>query len=315
MKNLQPLVSVVIPTHNRREKLIKLIDSILCGDYPTDRLEIIVVDDASTDGTYEEIKRRFPEVKVIRNSRELLLAGSRNIGIRNSNGEYIFLIDDDNIVNKNIVKLLVDFMERYPNVGVVTPLMLYHREPDRVWCAGVKRSYITSKTIFLYRDKKACEVKEKVIESGDLPNAFMVRREVFEKVNLFDDKKFPIHYDEADFCARVRKAGYKVVCYTKAKVWHDIPLPEEVKDKARFFHCHNELRAYYCGRNRILFHKKHSKKWQYLIFILIFNWLFMMYYLKVILLNSNKPFRERLKIAKAYVKGAWEGIKHDEKAL
>ena len=106
---------------------------------------------------------------------------------------------------------------------------------------------------------------------------------------------------------RVRRAGYKVVCNPKAKVWHDIPLPE--KDKARLLHCHNELKAYYCGRNRIIFHKKYSKRWQFLIFILFFNWLFTLYYLRVILLGSKKPFKERLKIVKAYLKGVIDGIK------
>jgi len=70
-----------------------------------------------------------------------------------------------------------------------------------------------------------------------------------------------------------------------------------------------EIRAYYTARNRILFHKKYSKWWQFLIFILIFNWLSILYYLKMILLGSKKPFKEWLKIAKSYLKGVVEGIK------
>ena len=95
----------------------------------------------------------------------------------------------------------------------------------------------------------------------------------------------------------------------RAKVWHNIPLQEEEKDKARLFHVHNEYRAYYAGRNRVLFHKKHSQWWKFLIFVSVFNWLFTLYYLKVILLESKKPFRERLKITRAYLKGVVEGIK------
>ena len=91
----QPLVSVVIPTHNRKEKLARLIKSILESDYPKDKLEIIVVDDASTDNTFEYIKKKYPQAKIIRNEEEKLLAESRNIGIKASKGKYIFLIDDD----------------------------------------------------------------------------------------------------------------------------------------------------------------------------------------------------------------------------
>ena len=304
-----PLVSVIIPTHNRKNKLIRLIDSILQSNYPKEKLEIIVVDDASTDGTYKEIKKKFPEVKIIRNEKELFPAGSRNVGIKNAKGEYIFLIDDDNIVDKNCILELIKTFKSNQKMGVVAPIMYYLKVPNRIWCAGIGRSMITSLTKIIGRDEIDNGQYRSLIESKDFPNVFMVKREVIKKVGLFDDRTFPIHYEEADFGERVRRAGYRVVCNPKAKVWHDIPLSEEVEDKPRLFHCHNELRAYYCGRNRIIFHKKYSKWWQFLIFISIYNWLFTLYYLRVILLGSKKPFKERLKVAKAYLKGVVEGMK------
>ena len=306
-----PLVSIVIPTYNRKEKLTRLIKSILNNNYPRDKIEVIVVDDASTDGTYEEIKKSFPEVKVIKNQKELFLAASRNVGIKNSKGKYIFLIDDDNIVDKDCILELVKVMENNynPPIGIVAPIMYYLKQPNRIWCAGVKRSKITSLTKLMWMDEIDNDQFNELLESEDFPNAFMIRREVIEKIGLFDEVNFPIHYDEADFGERVRKAGYRVVCNPKAKVWHDIPLPEEVEDKARLFHVHNELRAYYTGRNRIIFHRKYSKWWQFLVFILIFNWLFTLYYLKIILLGSQKPVNEKVKIAFYYLKGIFEKIK------
>ncbi|MBU5689296.1 MAG: glycosyltransferase family 2 protein, partial [Candidatus Aenigmarchaeota archaeon] len=124
-----PLVSVVIPTYNRKEMLIRLIKSIKKSTYKN--LEIIVVDDASTDGTYEEIKRKFPDVKIVRNEKNLLLAASRNIGIKNSKGKYIFLIDDDNVVDKNCIYELVKSMENDKNIGIVGPIMYYYSDPKR----------------------------------------------------------------------------------------------------------------------------------------------------------------------------------------
>jgi len=59
MNDTTPLISVVIPTYNRKEKLIRLLGSILRSDYPDNKIEIIVVDDASIDGTYKEVRRRF----------------------------------------------------------------------------------------------------------------------------------------------------------------------------------------------------------------------------------------------------------------
>lgn len=306
-----PLVSVIIPTHNRKKKVIRLIKSILNSNYPKEKLEVIVVDDASTDGTYKEIRRKFPKIKVIRNKKELFPAGSRNVGIKNSNGKYIFIIDDDNIVDRNCIYELVKTLENDQKTGIAAPTMYYYKQPKRIWCAGIRRNMITSLTTKIYADKIDHGQLNGLIESVDVLNAFTIKREVIDNVGLFNEKDFPVHYDEADYGERVRSAGYKIVFNPKAKVWHDIPLPEE-EDKARLHHCHNEFRAYYCGRNRIVFHRKYSKWWQFLTFILIFNWLFTLYYLWVILIGSKKPFKERLKIAKAYLNGVRSGLKWEK---
>lgn len=309
----KPSVSVVTPTRNRKEKLIRLINSILKSNYPQNKLEIIVVDDASTDGTYEEVKRKFPQIKIIRNQNQSLLAVSRNVGIRNANGENIFLIDDDNVIDKNCVSELVNVIENNysPPIGVVAPIMYYFKQPNRIWCAGIKRNMITSLTTLIGRDEIDNSQFNELMGSIDFPNAFMIKREVTERIGGFNEQEFPIHYDEADFGERVRRAGYKIICNPKAKIWHDIPLPEEIKDKARLYHCHNKLRAYYTGRNRIIFHKKYSKIWQFLIFILVFNWFFTLYYLRLILFISEKSLTEKLKITMNYLKGVWDGIKNE----
>ena len=299
-----PLVSVVIPTHNRKEKLERLIRSILESDYPKDKLEIIVVDDASTDGTHEHIKRLFPQVKIIRNDEEKLLAESRNIGIRASKGKYIFIIDDDNVVDRNTIKELVEFMEKHPEVGVAGPIMYFLNDPTRIWCAGIKRSYWT--TITEYIGFNAIDIGQfkEPYESDDFPNAFMVRREVFEKAGLFNSKIFPIHYDEGDFCQRVKKAGYKVMVVPTAKVWHDVPLPEE--NKAWIFRLKNPLRAYYTIRNRILFHAIWSKSALQRFAALLASLAITVYYMIMILKEVNGNKRE---VLKSMVKGVIDGFK------
>jgi GT2 family glycosyltransferase len=305
-----PFVSIVIPTYNRKEKLVRLINSILQSSYLKDKLEIIVVDDASNDGTFERIKTKLPKVKIMRSEKELFLAGSRNIGIKNARGDYIFLIDDDNVIDKDCISELINVIEKDFNqpIGIAAPIMYYLKQPNRIWCAGIERDMTTSLTKYIGRNKTDNGQFNELIESKDFPNAFMIRRIIIERVGTFDEKLFPIHYDEADFGERVRRAGYKIICNPKAKIWHDVPLPKEVQDKTRFFHCHNELRAYYCGRNRIIFHKKYSRWGQFLVFILLFNWLFTLYYLKIILFESKMSIIERTKIAKSYLKGLFDGI-------
>jgi GT2 family glycosyltransferase len=301
MKEL-PLVSVVIPTHNRKHKLIRLINSIVSSNYLQDKLEIIVVDDFSNDGTYTEIKKTFPQVKVLRNEEEKYLSASRNMGIKVSSGDFILLIDDDNAVEKNMIRKLSYYMKNHEEVGVCAPLMLYYGT-NNIWCAGIRRNMVTSKTDYLLNGEILGKVKlPETIFSDDFPNCFMVRLDIVRKYNiLFDEKLFPIHFNESDFCYRIAKLGYQVVCYTETIEWHDVR-----RSKIPGFE--TEMRTRLTARNRILFHRKYSKRWQFLIFSLIFNWIFTFYYLKEILLYSGKNFNKKLAILDNYLKGIWDGF-------
>lgn len=306
--NGQPLVSVIIPTYKRKDKLRRLLNSLLESDYPKDKMEIIVVVDADGED-YSDIIREFPVVRFIFNENEKFLAESRNIGIRSSKGEYLFIIDDDNVVDRRCIVELIKFMENNPEVGIAGPIMYYYKNPQRIWCAGIKRNYYTSLTRFVGRDEIDNGQFSKPIPSEDFPNAFMIKKSVIDRVGYFDSKNFPIHYDEADFCKRAFLAGYKICLVPSAKVWHDIPLPEEIKEKARFFHIHNEFRAYYAGRNRMVFHKKYSKRHQWIIFLFIFNWIITAYYVTIIIFGSKQPLKKRISILKSYLKGVMGGLK------
>lgn len=294
-----PLVSIVIPTHNRKEKLVRLIRSLLESNYPKDKLEIIIVDDASTDGTHEYISRLFPQVKVIRNVTERLLAESRNTGINLSHGEYIFIIDDDNIVDKDTIRELVKFMEKHPEVGIAGPIMFFLSDPKRIWCAGVKRNYWTTITRFIGFNITYNGRFRVPYESEDFPNAFMVRREVFKKIGLFNSRYFPIHYDEGDFCQRARRAGYKVMVVSTAKIWHDIPLPEQSRGST--LRLESPLRAYYVSRNRILFHWKWSKNMLQRIVALMISLAITLYY--IIAVIGDRSIRGKYTIILSILKG------------
>jgi len=81
-----PIVNIIIPTFNRKEKLDRLINSILKSSYPVNKLDIIVVDDASTDGTYEYIKNKYSTIKLIKNKKELLISGAGTGGCQKQKG-------------------------------------------------------------------------------------------------------------------------------------------------------------------------------------------------------------------------------------
>jgi GT2 family glycosyltransferase len=263
-----PLVSVVIPTRNRVEKLIRLIKSIYSSDYPN--LEVIVVDDCSYNGTTSIIKASYPKIHVIKNDKRKLLAASRNKGFQISKGKFIFFIDDDNVVEPNTIGELVRYMELNENVAIAGPLMLYFGEPNRIMLAGVKRSMLTSKTKFIGRGEIDAGQYKLPIESLDLPNAFMIRRKIFEEIRGFNEIDFPIDYDEADIGEKIRKIGYKIMVFPTARVYHEGPFtrPPAFNDS---------LRVYYAMRSRIRFHQKYGKRSCFIAFLIIFLPFFILY--------------------------------------
>ena len=297
------LVSVVIPTHNRLKQLERLITSVEKNSFP--KIEIVIVDDASTDGTYEQIKMNFPNTKIIRNNEKRLVSACRNIGIKNSNGDFIFLVDDDNVIDENCISNLVEMMLSQNTVGVVAPIMYYYSHPETVWCAGIKRNLISSRTTTIGNgeiDKGQFNVP---IESDDFPNAFMVRSEVIKIEGiLFGEKYFPWMYEESDFIYRIRENGWKAVLVPRAKIWHDVP--KELFFVSRY----TNLKAYYLARNRIIFHKKFSKNYEFSIFRTIFLPIFSLAYISFVFthwfLKGN--FLLGIKNSGFYIKGIVDGM-------
>ncbi|MBA7494791.1 hypothetical protein ES702_05368 [subsurface metagenome] len=295
-----PFVSVIIPTYNRDEELIELIYSLLESDYKN--IEVIVVDDASPSGIPEEIKS-IRTVKVIRNKKEKLLAGSRNVGIENARGELCFLVDSDNVVARNTISELVKAIHSNPLLGVVCPLTYYLEDPLRIWWAGTIRSKITSLTRSIGQDQLDLNQFKTLIESESFRNAFMVRTKLIQNLGLFDEKYFPIHYDEADLSERIKREGVKIVVVPTAKIWHNIPR----KTKYRSLHIPSKLRAYYGIRSRVLFHKKWSSNLLELIVALSSISLITVYYAVMALFYAPQP--QKYDIFKSTLQGFIDGLR------
>ncbi|MFZ5366161.1 MAG: glycosyltransferase family 2 protein [Patescibacteria group bacterium] len=260
-----PKVSVVVPTYNLKEILLECLDSIINQDYHN--LEVIVVDNASTDGTSEAVKKKFPKVKLIRNQKNLGVTGGANAGLKEATGDYIWLVDHDNILNPNMLSEMVKLAESDPKIGVVVPKILYWENKDIIWAAGTGMNLITGENIF--RGGKDIGQYEKVKEVDIAPANFLVKREVIEKVGLYDDIYF-VSYEDADFSFRVRKAGYKIIYTPKALCYHKIPLLDEKASKQRWL-----SRSHWTARNKIIFMRKNSP--YFAIFILLYPIWFLIY--------------------------------------
>ena len=248
------LVSIIIPTYNRKQELTRLIESIKQSDYPKESMEIIVVDDASTDGTFDAIKKGFPDVKVIRNTKRRLTSGARNVGIECSKGDYLFFVDHDNIIDRRAISELVNFMERNEIVGLAGPIMYYYSVPEEIWCAGgtLRQPLYLPTCMFQHETSETLQIANiSTIECDFIPNAFMVRRQIIKEIGFFDEENFPILWEDIDFSLRIKQKGYQIVVVPQAEVWHDVST-------AKDFHI-DEERAFFRGRNRARFYLKYAR--------------------------------------------------------
>ena len=126
MDNIPQLISVIIPTFNRAERGCRCVRSVLDTKWPS--LEVIVVDDCSPDDTATKIKEKFGEaVKYIRNAKNSFQAVSRNNGAKIATGDFLFFLDDDNIVDKDIFSEVAKAFEENPKLGLVAPMAVHMR--------------------------------------------------------------------------------------------------------------------------------------------------------------------------------------------
>lgn len=290
MNEFHTLVSVIIPTHNRRKKLIRLINSVMRSRCPTCDIETIVIDDGSTDGTFEVVRKLFPRIKILRSNVELLPSACRNLGVKSSNGNYIFLIDDDNVLDEKTISELINAFTKHENIGLAGPISCYYTDSGKIFCAGGRLNPPIFSPVHIGQGSSVDDFSDKrLIECDYVPNAFMIEKTVIDDVGLFDER-FRIAWEEADFAMRIKKRGYKIVVSTAARVFHDVPA-------TRDFHI-TRSRAYWRGRNRVLFYRKHIPVRCIFISVDILGFI-------ALLLKINKSLRKCLS---EYLKGVRDGL-------
>ncbi len=281
-------VSVIIPTYNLKNDLLDCIESIYKSDYPN--FEVIVVDNASADGTSEAISKKFPKVKLLINKTNLGVTGGANRGVKEAKGEYLLFIDHDNILKKDMISQLVQLFESDKKIGIAVGKIYFDEDHSIIWAAGTGINLYTGQIYF--RTGKDTGQYDKVEEVQVAPANFLVRRELLIEDGVYDSI-YVINYEDTDLSFRVRSKGYKVVYTPKAITYHRIPMSTEGASKRLL------SRGYWIGRNRVIF----MKRWgHYLPFLIFFLPLLSMYYLYLgVRYNQIHNFIK-------YLKGIYDGI-------
>jgi len=222
-------LSIIIVSWNARQHLLNCLRSV--ADAWPYRQEIIVVDNASTDGSPEALEKQFPNIVLIKNQENMGFARANNIGIQRSSGRYLCLVNSDVIVLENCLNTLVEFMDENPSVGLAGPRIL---NPDRtlqpscrhfpsLWnnlCQAVGLNHVFPKSAFFSEDFMRYWAHDEVRKVDVLSGCFWIaRREAVEQVGFLDEEFF-FYGEDVDWCKRFHLAGWGVVFYSEAEAIH-----------------------------------------------------------------------------------------------
>jgi GT2 family glycosyltransferase len=219
-----PRVAVVVLTWNGRALTLACLESLASLEY--EAVTVIVVDNGSTDGTASAVRDRYGErVTIIENPRNLGFSGGNNVGIRRAladGADLVLLLNNDTTVDPGLVRRLVDVIRSSNDIGIVGPKIYYASPPDRIWFAGgeVSLSRGTTRHIGI-RERDTGRYDSTRDVDYVTGCALMARREVFEAIGDLDPV-FRAYYEDADFCMRARRSGFRVVYVPSGKVWHKI---------------------------------------------------------------------------------------------
>ena len=281
-------LSIITVNYNGLKDTCELIDSIPFND----TMEAIVVDNASKQDEATLIKKKYPQVNVVRSDTNLGFAGGNNLGIKAAKGKYIFLINNDTIIKNFDFDSLINRLESSPKIGVVCPKIKFSWENMPIQFAGyTPLAKITVRN-------KAIGFGEDDLGQYDIPHptpyahgaAMMIKREVIDKVGLMPECFF-LYYEELDWSMMITRAGYEIWYEPACTIYH-----KESQTTGQ----NSPLRTYYITRNRLLLVKRN---WNGITKYISYLYLIFLVASRDIIKNAVKDQQHHVK---AIIKGVYD---------
>lgn len=216
-------LGIIICNFNKIDYLRDCLKSIICAKFDDLTYDIIVVDNASTDGSEQMIKEEFPIVILLQTGSNLGGSGGFARGMQyvlDNKYKYLSVLDNDTKVDPNAFIELKNYLQKNDDVGVVGATILKMDEPEIIQEIGANLDLEEYGFILNYNDRKYDEKIPNVVECDYVPACcFMTRYEVLEKIGVFDSSYF-IYWDDIQWCTRVKKLGKQIHAISSSKVWH-----------------------------------------------------------------------------------------------
>jgi hypothetical protein len=253
-KKSNPLVYTIVLNYNNYFDTIKTLESVLSLEYDSNYL--LLIENSSDKQVIQKIQSLFPDLYIIENNKNLGYAGGNNVGIQyclSQDAEYIFLLNNDVILEADALTTCVSAMESLPDCAACQPLIASFDRKDIIWSAGTQ-FFLGYPRLFL-KGKMVDKDGIKTSPFGLVGCAILFRASALRQIGIFDESLFLLH-EETDWCIRAKKKNYSLSIISNAVVFHKISTT---------LHLFSKAYLYYIGRNWLLVGKKN------------FNWLFYFY--------------------------------------
>ncbi|MFH1229164.1 MAG: glycosyltransferase family 2 protein [Candidatus Aenigmatarchaeota archaeon] len=229
------LVSVIFVNYNGKEHIKTCLSSLYKQTMKD--FEVVLVDNRSTDGSVEFVRKNFPKVRVVENKENVGFAEGNNIGVRHARGKYVFILNLDTELDRHCLREMADCAKRNAGAAVCAKILFFEKR-SRINTTGVAFNYLGFGWCdnLGRNDKDFQEETELTFPSGA---AFMIDKRIFSELGGFDRSYF-FYYEDSDLGWRMRLRGYKTVLAPKAKVYH------------KYFFGRHPRKLYYAERNRII---------------------------------------------------------------
>lgn len=229
--------SIIVVNHNGGDHVSRCLDA-LARDPASGRYELIVVDNASDDGSAAAIAVGYPRVKLLRSEKNLGFGAANNLGAAHARGPFLAFLNPDTIVQPGWLQSLIGALQKNPQVGLATPKILLIDDPRRINAAG-NQVHLTGLTLCRGLGRAAHSLSRPADVGAVSGAAFAMRRDLFMALGGFDASFF-MYFEDTDLSLRARLAGARCLYVPEAIVYHDYRL--------RF----GPLKTYYEERNRYI---------------------------------------------------------------
>lgn len=283
--------SVIIVNFNNKRDLERCLPSVIKSLSTRD--EIIIVDNASTDGSAAWIEENYPQIYLVRSEANSGYAGGNNLGASSAEGEYLVFLNPDTVVDPLWLEKLIQGIEGCPEVGLVTSKILMLAEPGMINTCG-SNVHISGITLCNGLNATGDSFQEESEVNAVSGAGFLIRKAFFQQLGGFDEDFF-MYMEDTDLSWRARLAGKVCLLVPTSIIYHDYQLnfgPEKV---------------FYQERNRYLMHLK-SLEWKTMLILIPVYFLAELVTWGFVLLRDAENWRNKIR-AYGWIRTHWEKIR------